>query len=675
MSLKLLDTTLRDGSYIVNFQWSSEDTSRIASRLDQCGIHMIEIGHGLGMGAYRIPKYESAADDISHMTAARKVVKTAELGVFIIPGIGKLSDIDLAVAYGMDFVRIGTNANELDSMGFIEYAKSKKIKVFSNLMKTYSMSPLEVSKRILTDVRAGSDGIFIVDSAGGMLPEDLKLYTDRIRTETEIALGFHGHNNLGLAVANALKAADLGFSIVDTSLRGLGRDAGNAATEMVSYALMKRGFKLEIDVLGLMDISESFIDNLYQKRISNKSLSVVSGFAQFHSSFTEKALEVAQEFNIDPRKLIIETSGIDKIEVTYDTLRLAALRVERKTRNMKSAYISTVPHISEKRDSQFEIKAAEIATRIKQVALKMGHTPVFNILQPIRVGTESFVSKIIYDGPEYTIGSAEIISINDFEILFLAVEGFVEYVLLDIDSNKELTELLLTSSLLQLYSDKILLYSDNEVLARSILRLLIEKLGIEITKARVGVIGHNPLARAFHSVIEHYGKAVSQIGLAEFNFTQVCSNDFEILVFCEVVNKTDFQDFNPNPIIKPLLVDAIIGALPVNLVETLLSADILVYRPDMRIHLHSEVSSIVSSREFVSSIQGIASYGEMGIAAGGIVAKRGTIIVDRVKSPTTIFGIADGFGFLIDTNKISDAEWTSLEHMENILKNDSEDFK
>ena len=138
----------------------------------------------------------------------------------------------------------------------IKLAKDYGMFVCSNFMKSYTLPPEKFVEKVKLSEKYGSDMIYKVDSAGGMFPGEIKKYYDEIRKQTDISLGFHGHNNLGLANANSLYCIELGFEFIDTSLQGIGRSSGNASTELVAAALIKKNIRIEkVDQIYL-DVSD-----------------------------------------------------------------------------------------------------------------------------------------------------------------------------------------------------------------------------------------------------------------------------------------------------------------------------------------------------------------------------------------------------------------------------------
>ena len=110
--MKLLDTTIRDGSYAVDFKFTCDDVANIAEKSEKLGFQYIEIGHGQGLHASSPEHGISLHSDEEYMQAALKTVKNAKLGFFCIPGIARIEDLRNAKEWGVSFVRIGVNADQ-----------------------------------------------------------------------------------------------------------------------------------------------------------------------------------------------------------------------------------------------------------------------------------------------------------------------------------------------------------------------------------------------------------------------------------------------------------------------------------------------------------------------------------------------------------------------------------
>ena len=206
-NIEILECTLRDGSYAVDFQLTPRDTSVIAAALENAGFKLIEVGHGVGLGASRMGKGPAAATDQEYMEATATILNSAQWGMFFVPGIGRHDDLEIAAQYGMDFVRIGTNVTEVrKSAEYVEHAKKLGMFVSANLMKSYALQPKELAEQAKLSERFGVDLVCLVDSAGTMLPEDITSYALAMNEVLTIPIGLHCHDNLTLGIANALAA-------------------------------------------------------------------------------------------------------------------------------------------------------------------------------------------------------------------------------------------------------------------------------------------------------------------------------------------------------------------------------------------------------------------------------------------------------------------------------------
>jgi 4-hydroxy 2-oxovalerate aldolase len=322
----ILDCTLRDGSYVIDFQFTKEDTFNIASHLCESGFSYIEVGHGVGLGASKRGFDVAAATDEEYCQATVSAVgDKAKWGMFCIPGPAKLDDLQMAIDYGMNFVRIGTEVNKVhESEEFINLAKKNGLEVFSNFMKSYVLSPTEFAALVNRSHQLGADGIYLVDSAGGMLPSQVRaFFKESFNLNPDFVMGFHGHNNLGLGMANALVSIEEGVKFIDSSLQGFGRSAGNVPAEQLVCMLDLLGLNDSYDPIKIMDLGETLIRPLITQRGSS-SLDLTAGWAQFHSSFMPMILKVAKEERVDPRLLIKEVCKINKITTSVDHLRSIA---------------------------------------------------------------------------------------------------------------------------------------------------------------------------------------------------------------------------------------------------------------------------------------------------------------------------------------------------------------
>jgi 4-hydroxy 2-oxovalerate aldolase len=329
--LDILECTLRDGSYVVDCQWTAAEVGNIVGELARAGFRYIEVGNGTGLGAYRTSR--SLLNDEEHVRAAVARKQSARIGVFFIPGIGTKADLDRFARTGGDFVRIGTNVNESEqAFPFIEHARRLGLEVGYNFMKSYAVPHFELCVRARDIERSGAQSIAIVDSAGGMMPEEVGHYIATLKECVGARVGFHGHNNLLLANANNLAAAQAGADVIDTTLMGMGRGSGNSQTESMIVILKKHGFTIPIDPLEVSNISAKYISPRATQLKGADGLELTQGVAFFHSSYLKLVDKHATQYGVDPKQVIVEVSRVNKVDPSEQLIEDVARQLSTKKR-------------------------------------------------------------------------------------------------------------------------------------------------------------------------------------------------------------------------------------------------------------------------------------------------------------------------------------------------------
>ena len=329
-----MDVTLRDGSYAIDFSFTSLDTFYICKALEEAGVEYIEIGHGMGFNATRNGHKGAIETDETYLESANSALKTAKFGMFSIAGLALLEDFELGAKYNMGFVRIGADVEKVHEMEpYIKKAKDCGLEVMANFMKSYVMTPEQMTEKVLLVEQYGADAAYIVDSAGCMIPDDIAAFYDAIRKRSGIRLGFHGHDNLGMAIANSFEACRKGYALVDTSLQGLGRSSGNASTEVLNALLVKTGYDTGLDLMKILEIGQKYIYPLMDDR-GKKSLDIILGYAEFHSSYVDQVWKCAVKNFVNPLYLILEMSKIDKVNLDRRMMDEVAKKMRREDINV-----------------------------------------------------------------------------------------------------------------------------------------------------------------------------------------------------------------------------------------------------------------------------------------------------------------------------------------------------
>jgi 4-hydroxy 2-oxovalerate aldolase len=122
----------------------------------------------------------------------------------------------------------------------------------------------------------------------------------------DIPVGFHAHNNLGMAIANSLVAIESGATYIDVTCRGLGAGAGNCQSEVLMAILDREGYDTGIDFYGLMNVAEEIVEPLMHRPQVIRSAPLMLGYAGVYSSFLLHTQRAAEKFGLDPRAILAE---------------------------------------------------------------------------------------------------------------------------------------------------------------------------------------------------------------------------------------------------------------------------------------------------------------------------------------------------------------------------------
>jgi 4-hydroxy-2-oxovalerate aldolase len=324
-TVEILDCTLRDGSYAVDFQFTEGTIKSVLNGLEGSGVRFIELGHGLGLNAAERTPHPTRVSDARCFRIASEALTSASWGMFCIPGIAELDHLRQAVAAGMHFVRVGVDISAVaPAEAFIALAKDLGITAFANLMKTNVLGVDGVADAVRQCADYGADAVYLVDSAGGYLPPDVTELFEKVGQSVALPLGFHGHDNLSLANANALAAAMSGARFVDTTLDGIGRGAGNTVTETFAAALYARGDRDRYDFRALGELSESVVRPL-ERLHDDRTYQLLGGITRTHSSFFPLISRCAEIANVDVFELMAAVADIDRVHPAQDMVLEAAI--------------------------------------------------------------------------------------------------------------------------------------------------------------------------------------------------------------------------------------------------------------------------------------------------------------------------------------------------------------
>ncbi|RDZ11129.1 4-hydroxy-2-oxovalerate aldolase [Priestia megaterium] len=305
--IKITEVSLRDGSHVVKHQFTEAQVKNVTRALDDAGMHYIEVSHGDGLGGSTLQYGKSLVDEMKLIEAAVEEAKQATVAVLLIPGIGTVHELKQANSLGAGLVRVATHVTEADiSAQHIEYARKLGMETFGFLMMAHSTPVEKLVEQAKLMESYGAQGVYITDSAGALLPHEVRERVRALRQSLQVEVGFHAHNNLSLAVANTLAAIEEGATRIDGSVRCLGAGAGNTQTEALIAVLNRLGIDVGIDLYKIMDLAEEVVGPILPGSHEIRKGSLAMGYAGVYSSFLLHAERAAKRFNLDSRDILLE---------------------------------------------------------------------------------------------------------------------------------------------------------------------------------------------------------------------------------------------------------------------------------------------------------------------------------------------------------------------------------
>jgi 4-hydroxy 2-oxovalerate aldolase len=310
VSVRVIDTTMRDGSHSVAHQYTPEQVATVARMLDDAGVWAVAVGHGDGLGAGSRQYGFGAHSDAELLSAASAVVERAAIAVALLPGIGTKEHLRAAHDAGAPVVRVSTVITEAD-IGIQHLGLARELGMAAhshlNMASIGSVEQTVEAARIVAD--AGSMAAYLVDTCGAFLTDDVRARVSALREEfgDEIAIGIHEHNNLSLAVANSVAAIEEGATIVDVTLAGMGAGAGNCQGEALIAVLDRMGIETGVDLFKLQDAADGYVrEELMPGPIVVDRLTATMGYANVPASFLLHAIRAGERYDVDPRRIILE---------------------------------------------------------------------------------------------------------------------------------------------------------------------------------------------------------------------------------------------------------------------------------------------------------------------------------------------------------------------------------
>ncbi len=328
----LHDMSLRDGMHPQRHQLTPDQMVEVATALDEAGVPLIEVTHGDGLGGASVNYGFPAASDEEYLRAVVPRMKRAKISALLLPGIGTVDHLHMAHDCGVQTIRVATHCTEADvSEQHISLGRKMEMDTVGFLMMAHMIPAEDLLVQAKLMESYGANCIYITDSAGYMLPDDVTARASLLRRELEpdTELGFHGHHNLHMGVANSLAALEAGASRIDGSAAGMGAGAGNTPLEVFVAVLHRMGVQTGVDMWKLMDVAEDIVYPLMTHKVRADRDSLTLGYAGVYSSFLLFAKRAAAKYGLKSTDILVELGRLKTVGGQEDMIEDVALDMKK----------------------------------------------------------------------------------------------------------------------------------------------------------------------------------------------------------------------------------------------------------------------------------------------------------------------------------------------------------
>jgi 4-hydroxy 2-oxovalerate aldolase len=310
--LRITDSTLRDGSHAMSHQYTVEQVRGVVSALDRAGVQVIEVSHGDGLGGSSFNYGFSRVDELDLIAAAVDEATRARIAILMLPGLATVHDLQQAHGVGASVARIATHCTEADvSIQHFGAARALGMETVGFIMLAHRATPEVLAQQARTMVDAGAQCVYVVDSAGALVLSDAQARVQAVIDEIGrdgAQVGFHGHQNLSLGVANSVLAYQAGARQIDGALCALGAGAGNSPTEVLAATFERMGIRTGVDLGEVLSAAEEVVRPFIPRLPWMDRASITQGYAGVYSSFLLHAERAAERYGV-PAHAILQKVG------------------------------------------------------------------------------------------------------------------------------------------------------------------------------------------------------------------------------------------------------------------------------------------------------------------------------------------------------------------------------
>jgi 4-hydroxy-2-oxovalerate/4-hydroxy-2-oxohexanoate aldolase len=327
------DMTLRDGMHPKRHLMTLDQMKTVACGLDAAGVPLIEVTHGDGLGGSSVNYGFPAHTDEEYLGAVVPLMKQARVSALLIPGIGTVDHLLMAKDLGVKTIRVATHCTEADvSEQHIGKSRALGLDTVGFLMMAHMASPEKLVTQALLMESYGANCIYITDSAGYMLPDDVRARLGAVRSalKSDTELGFHGHHNMAMGVANSIAAIEAGATRIDAAAAGLGAGAGNTPMEVFVAVCARMGIETGVDVYKIQDVAEDLVVPMMDHAIRIDRDSLTLGYAGVYSSFLLFAKRAEKKYGVSARDILVEMGRRGMVGGQEDMIEDTAMTMARE---------------------------------------------------------------------------------------------------------------------------------------------------------------------------------------------------------------------------------------------------------------------------------------------------------------------------------------------------------
>ena len=426
--INILDCTLRDGGYVNNFSFSNEHIFSILSHLKEASIDIVECGfldeqNGKEKNSTRFDKCETINSLLTKLSPSKDSIFVAmvEYGKVDIDNLPFVTDVKNRIS------GIRLSFRKSDHLNIFDDAKKiikKGYKLFLQPIATEQYSDTEILSFIHKCNTLDIHAFYIVDTHGSMMRDDFRrlYYLFEHNLKRSVLLGFHSHNNLQLSYSNAIDFIELSKysgreTIIDASIYGMGRGAGNLNTELLAdYINKKMGAKYKID--PILEVVDEYLAAIYHQNKWGYSLEhFLSASEHCHPNYASFLINKKNLSIVEIKQLISSIPNNDRRE--FDKELIERLYVSHK--ETTSPFLKELPEEFYKKKTlliasgkSIDLKVDAILQKISQESLQ---TVSLNHINPsIPTDYVFFSNQVRYDEFCDKIDSKKLIVTNNIKV-------------------------------------------------------------------------------------------------------------------------------------------------------------------------------------------------------------------------------------------------------------------